>query len=117
MYRKILAVAVILFFAVIALSWAKRTIRPVTRVSVPKVVAVLELAVQQLTEFVIHGIFPVPTKTSPRRDGMNPFGIQEFDGNIVPAQVEISKYSTSIVEACVVPTVRWVASVSPEQIV
>lgn len=57
------------------------------------VVAKLELAQPSIGTFVLHGTIPVPKGTYPRPDGKAPFSIRDFDGTVVPTQVEVvSRY-------------------------
>jgi hypothetical protein len=57
------------------------------------VVAELELIAPKTTPFVLRGTFPVPKGTYPRADKKEPFSIRNYDGLVVPTQVEIvSRY-------------------------
>lgn len=53
------------------------------------VVAELELEIPSSQEFVLRGTIPVPKGTYPRKDGKIPFSIRNWDGLVVPTQVEI----------------------------
>ncbi|MCE9595744.1 MAG: hypothetical protein K8S98_16265 [Planctomycetes bacterium] len=58
-----------------------------------QVLAELELGAPTMNTFVLRGTVPVPKGTYPRADGMTPFSILDFDGNVVPTQCEIvSRY-------------------------
>ncbi|MBI5432875.1 MAG: hypothetical protein HZA52_08605 [Planctomycetes bacterium] len=59
-----------------------------------QVVAELELGAPSISGgFVLRGTVPVPKGTFPRSDGLSPFSILDFDGNVVPTQCEIvSRY-------------------------
>lgn len=58
-----------------------------------QVVAELELGAPSIASFVLRGTLPVPKGTYPRKDGLSPFSILDFDGNAVPTQCEIvSRY-------------------------
>lgn len=53
----------------------------------------LTLLAPSLDEFILRGTLPVPEGTYPRADGRNPLSILDFDGTVVPTQIEIvSKY-------------------------
>lgn len=54
-------------------------------------VAVLETPAppQAITEFLVHGTFPVPPNTYPRGDGKNPFVVLGWDGTALTTQTEI----------------------------
>lgn len=52
-------------------------------------VARLVLEAPSSREFVLRGTVPVPRGTYPRPDGAVPFAIQDTDGRLVPAQVEV----------------------------
>jgi len=57
------------------------------------VVAVLDVDAPGQNAFVLHGTVPVPPGTYPRADGLMPLSILDFDGTIVPTQIEIvSRY-------------------------
>jgi len=57
------------------------------------VIAELELSIPTTAEFVLHGTVPVPKGSYPRADGKVPFSIRNWDGKVVPTQVEImSRY-------------------------
>jgi hypothetical protein len=61
--------------------------------SVPDVVAVLELGAGANASFILRGTVPVPQHSYPRPDGLVPFSILDYDGTLVPTQVEIvSRY-------------------------
>ncbi|HVS09066.1 MAG TPA: hypothetical protein VMS76_04260 [Planctomycetota bacterium] len=51
-------------------------------------VAILELGAPALTDFVLRGTLPVPARTYPRLDGLQPLAVIDSDGAIVAAQVE-----------------------------
>jgi hypothetical protein len=53
-------------------------------------VAELELNAPRTSPFVLRGTFPVPKGTYPRADGKEPFSIRNYDGLVVPTQVEIT---------------------------
>ena len=56
-------------------------------------VAVFELGAPSVNEFTLRGTVPVPKGTFPRSDGKIPFAVKDFDGTLVPAQVErVSSY-------------------------
>lgn len=58
-----------------------------------QVVAELELAAPSISSFVLRGTVPVPKGTYPRKDGLAPFTILDFDGNAVATQCEVvSRY-------------------------
>jgi len=58
-----------------------------------QVIAELELSLQSSTSFLLRGTIPVPKGTYPRKDGKIPFSIRNWDGQVVPTQVEIvSRY-------------------------
>ncbi len=53
-----------------------------------KVVAKLAVAMPSTSTFVLRGTVPVPAGTYPRPDGKEPFSIRNWDGIVVPTQVE-----------------------------
>ena len=58
--------------------------------------AQLGLEQPSLDEFILRGTIPVPKSTFPAENGMQPFGIVDADGSVVPAQVEIvSRYPSN----------------------
>ena len=67
-------------------------------------VAILELGAPGLDDFVLRGTIPVPPRTYPRSDGLQPLGVLDSDGAIVAAQVEavtaypISSHGAAVVE-------------------
>jgi hypothetical protein len=53
-----------------------------------KVIAQLSTNAPSTGTFVLRGTIPVPAGTFPRPDGMEPFSIRNWDGIVVPTQVE-----------------------------
>lgn len=57
------------------------------------VVGLFELGAPAESSFVIHATLPIPPGVYPRADGKLPFSIQDSNGTIVPAQIDIvSRY-------------------------
>ncbi len=54
-----------------------------------RVVGLLEVVAPVNQSFVLRGTLPVPKDTYPRPDGKEPFSIRNWDGLVVPTQVEV----------------------------
>jgi hypothetical protein len=54
-----------------------------------KVVAQLSVVTPSTSTFVLRGTIPVPAGTFPRPDNLEPFSIRNWDGIVVPTQVEV----------------------------
>jgi hypothetical protein len=75
-----------------------------------KRVATLELLAPPTQNFVVRGTVPVPKGSYPRLDGLEPFSIQDWDGTVVPTQVEsVSLYPNDANGADVVEVLARVA--------
>ena len=55
--------------------------------------AILELEAPAASSFVLRGTVPLPRGVYPATDGMDPAAVLDYDGTVVPAQIEIvSRY-------------------------
>jgi hypothetical protein len=73
------------------------------------VLGVLELDAPARSSFVLRGTLPVPKGTYPRSDGMLPLALRNWDGQVVPTQLEVvSRYPNEADGADVVEILGYV---------